>query len=109
MAWMFLSVAIVTELIGTLGLRAASERLTAPVVTLVLVSYLVSFAAMTVSLRQLKVGVVYAIWSAVGMAAVSLAGWLLFGEQLRWPAVVGLLVIALGVALLVGFGGVRHT
>jgi small multidrug resistance pump len=105
MAWFFLTIAIVAELIGTLGLRAASDRPTWWVIALVLVSYLVSFTAMAVSLRHLRVGVVYAIWSAIGIAAISIAGWLLFGDRLRWPALIGLALIAIGVAVLVAFGG----
>jgi small multidrug resistance pump len=52
--------------------------------------------------------VVYAIWSAVGIAAISLAGWLLFDEKLSTQAILGLVVIVAGVSILVTSGTVRH-
>jgi small multidrug resistance pump len=108
MPWLFLAVAIGAELFGTLGLRAVSDSLSWWAVALIAIAYTASFAAMAVALRSLNVGVVYAIWSAVGMAAVSVAGLVLFGERLNWQAVVGLAVIVLGVGILVSSGSVRH-
>jgi small multidrug resistance pump len=108
MEWLFLAAAIVTELVGTLGLRAVSSSLTWWSVVLIAVAYAASFAAMAVSLRQLNVGVVYAIWSAIGIAAISLAGWLFFDEKLSTQAILGLVVIVAGVSILVTSGTVRH-
>jgi small multidrug resistance pump len=108
MPWVFLAAAIVAELFGTLGLRAISDSPTWWAVTLIALAYAASFAAMAVSLRQLNVAVVYAVWSAVGIAAISLAGLLLFDEKLNLQAVVGIAVIGLGVSILVTSGSVRH-
>jgi small multidrug resistance pump len=106
--WVFLGAAIVTELVGTIALRAVSTSLTWWAIALIAVSYSASFAAMAVSLRQLNVGVVYAIWSAVGIAAITLAGWLLFDERLSLQAILGLAVIVAGVTILVTSGTIRH-
>jgi small multidrug resistance pump len=109
MSWVFLSLGIVTELFGTLGLRGLAGRPTLPGVALVVVAYALSFTCLGFALRQLNVGVVYAIWSAVGIAAVSIAGFLLFGDKLSVQAVAGLAVIVLGVVVLVSSGSVRHS
>jgi small multidrug resistance pump len=108
MPWLLLAVAIGAELVGTLGLRAVTDSLSWEAVALIALAYTASFTAMAASLRHLNVGVVYAVWSAVGIAAVSFAGLLLFGERLNWQAVVGLCVIVLGVAILVTSGSVSH-
>lgn len=108
MPWVFLAAAIVTELVGTVGLRAVSNALTWWAVTLIAVAYTASFAAMAVSLRHLNVGVVYATWSAIGIAAVSVAGLLLFGERLNGQAVAGMAIIVVGVGVLVTSGSVQH-
>jgi small multidrug resistance pump len=108
MPWVFLTAAIVAELFGTLGLRAIGDSLTWWAVTLVALAYAASFAAMAVSLRDLNVGVVYAVWSAVGIAAITLAGVLLFDETLSLQAVAGITVIVVGVGILVTSGSVRH-
>jgi small multidrug resistance pump len=108
MAWAFLMAAIVTELFGTLGLRAIANAPTWWGVALIVVAYSASFLCMAIALRQLNVGVVYAIWSAVGIAAVSVAGVLFFHEHLSVQAIIGMAVIVLGVAILIGSGSVRH-
>ena len=108
MAWVLLAGAIVTELMGTLGLRALGSQPTWWAVALIAIAYTASFSCMAFSLRVLNVAVVYAIWSAVGMAGIAVAGVLIFHERLSPQAVAGIVVIALGVALLVASGSVRH-
>ena len=109
MAWLFLAAAVAFEIAGTLGLRAVAEGLRWWAIMLITVAYLVSFVSMTASLRQLNVAVVYAIWSAVGTGAVALAGVAFFGERLTRVAIVGMVLIVLGVVLLVGSGSTRHS
>jgi small multidrug resistance pump len=108
MAWAFLAAAIAFEITGTLGLRAVAQGPQLWAIALIAGSYAVSLAAMTLALRQLNVGVVYAIWSAVGTAAVALAGAVLFGDRLTWAAAAGMVLIVLGVVVLVGSGATRH-
>ncbi|HZC69362.1 MAG TPA: SMR family transporter [Jatrophihabitans sp.] len=109
MAWLFLGLAIVAELGGTLGLRQVAESPVWWGVALIAGAYSASFALMWVALRSINVGVVYAIWSAVGTAAVVLAGALLFDERLGWQAVAGMAIIVLGVVVLVTSGSVHHS
>ncbi len=108
MAWVFLAAAIGAELGGTLGLRAAADSLTWWRLLLIVAAYAVSFSCMGLALRQLNVGVVYAIWSAVGTAAISLLGLALFGVRLNRQAMAGLVLVVLGVAVLVTSGSIRH-
>ncbi len=108
MAWLLLAAAIGSEIVGTLMLRHVANSPTWWGITVVVVGYAASFSAMAAALRQLNVGVVYAVWSGVGTAAVAVAGVLLFGEHLTWRAVLGLVVIVLGVVVLVTSGSVRH-
>jgi small multidrug resistance pump len=108
MPWAFLMAAIVAELFGTLGLRGIAKAPTWWAIALIAVAYSVSFLCMAIALRHLNVGVVYAIWSAVGIAAISVAGALFFGEHLSCQAMAGMAVIVLGVAILLSSGSVRH-
>src|SRR3954447_16724722 len=73
-AWLLLAGAIVTELFGTLGLRRLADGFLWWPVALIAVLYTTSFTFMTLALRSLNVAVVYAIWSAFGTAAISIAG-----------------------------------
>lgn len=108
MAWVLLAAAIVCELSGTLALRRLADGAVWWAIVIVAVSYLASFTCMAFALRQLNVAVVYAIWSAVGTAAIAIAGAVLFDERLGMQAIVGMALVVIGVGVLVGSGTVRH-
>ena len=108
MAWLFLVGAIGAELFGTLGLRAVAQSPAWWAIALIAVAYTISFVCMGFALRHLNVGVVYAIWSAVGTAAVSILGVVLFGDRLNWQAALGMVLLIGGVLVLVTSGSVRH-
>jgi small multidrug resistance pump len=63
---------------------------------------------MVPALRTINVGVSYAIWSAVGTAAVAGLGVVFFDERLNALAVVGIALIVLGVVLLTASGSTTH-
>jgi small multidrug resistance pump len=100
MQWAVLSVAILAEVIATSALKASNgfSRLWPSVV--VVLGYGLSFYCLSIVLRTVPVGVVYAIWSGVGIALITLAGWLFFGETLDAPAFAGLALIVAGVVVL---------
>ena len=61
------------------------------------VAYMVSFYLLSLTLRTLPIGIAYAIWSGVGIVLISAVGWLLYGQRLDAPAVLGLGLIVAGV------------
>ena len=71
MQWALLALAIVAEVIATSALKASDgfSRLW-PTVVLVL-GYGVSFYCLSIVLRTIPVGIVYAIWSGVGIALIT--------------------------------------
>ena len=80
MTAIFLALAIATEVIATLALKA-SEGFSRPVpAAIVVVGYGISFFLLALVLKHFSVGTTYAIWSAVGTAAIALAGIALYGE-----------------------------
>lgn len=98
--WIFLSVAIVSEVTATSALKASNEfsRLWPSLV--VVVGYAAAFYFLSLTLRTIPVGVVYAIWSGVGVALIALVAWLFFGQALDIPAIIGLLLIVAGVVVI---------
>ncbi|GAB2616183.1 multidrug efflux SMR transporter [Kocuria arenosa] len=100
MAWLFLTVAILTEVAGTLSLRMAARgrpRWYAAVVA----GYLVAFTCLGLALAEgMALGVAYGIWSATGVALTALAGRLLFREPFTWVTAAGVALIAGGVLLI---------
>ena len=64
------------------------------------VCYGVAFYLLTLALKQMPVGLAYAIWSGMGVVAISLIGLVAFGQKLDAPAVVGLALIVGGVLVI---------
>jgi small multidrug resistance pump len=100
MHWWILAVAIVAEVIATTALKASNEFTRFWPSVLVVVGYAIAFYCLAVTLRTLPVGVVYAIWSGVGIALIGLIGWLLFGQALDAAAIAGMVLIAAGVLVI---------
>jgi small multidrug resistance pump len=75
-----LAIAIVSEVAGTVALRE-SDGFTRPLPAIVVVvGYLVSFWMLAHVLKSLPVGLTYAVWAAVGTAAVAAIGIFAYGE-----------------------------
>ena len=108
MAWILLALAIATEVVGTLALRASDgmSRLVPAIV--VVVGYVASFGFLAVVLKTLPVGIVYAIWSAVGVALVAVLGRVMFGDPVPPLAMVGMVLIVGGVVLVSMSGAPTH-
>ena len=106
MPWFLLVVAIATEVVGTLALRASNGFTQVVPAAITVVTYLISIVLLALVLKTLPVGVVYAIWSAVGIALVAILGRLIFNDPVPPIAAVGMVLIVGGVAL-VGFSGAK--
>jgi small multidrug resistance pump len=100
MNWLFLSIAIVAEVIGTSALKAAEGFTRLGPSLVVIVGYGMSFYFLSLALRGIPVGVAYAVWSGVGIVLISVIGWLAFGQSLDGPAVLGIGLILAGVLVL---------
>jgi small multidrug resistance pump len=98
MQYVYLSLAIVAEVIATSCLKA-SEQFTRFVPSLiVIVGYGVSFYLLSIVLRTLPVGIVYAMWSGVGIVLVAIVAFVLYRQVLDIPAMLGMALIIAGVA-----------
>lgn len=95
--WILLALAIFAEIIGT-SLLKLSDGLTRLIPSIGLfLCYGAAFTLLSYALKSLELGVVYAIWSGVGTAAVAIIGLVVFGEQLTWMKGISLLLIIAGV------------
>lgn len=98
--YIFLGVAIVTEVIATTLLRF-SEGFTKLGYTLgSLALYGVSFYMLSQVLSHIPTGIAYAIWSGIGIVLISLAGWIISGQKLDLPAIIGITFICIGVLII---------
>ncbi|RZU02686.1 DMT family transporter [Rivibacter subsaxonicus] len=98
--WLFLSVAIVAEVVATSALKA-SDGFSNPWPSLLVVAgYGAAFFFLSLTLRTIPVGIAYAVWSGVGLVLITLVAWLLYGQRLDAAAIVGMLLIVAGVVVL---------
>ena len=67
---------------------------------LTVVGYGVAFYLLSLTLREMPVGIAYAIWSGVGIVLVSLAAVVLFGQKLDLSALIGMGLIVAGVIVI---------
>ena len=100
MAFVYLALAIVAEVIGTSALKA-TEGFTRPGPTLIVViGYGIAFYLLSLVLRTLPVGVAYAIWAGMGIVLVTLVELLVYGQRPDPPAVLGIALIVTGVVVI---------
>ena len=98
--YLYLAIAIAAEVIATSALRS-SEGFTRPIPSaIVAVGYGVAFYMLSLCLRDIPVGIAYAVWSGVGVLLVTLIAWWLHGQKLDATAIAGLGLIVAGVVTL---------
>ncbi|MFQ6006863.1 MAG: DMT family transporter [Woeseia sp.] len=98
MGYIYLSIAIIAEVIATAALKATDEFTRFGPSVIVIAGYGTAFYFLSLVLRTVPLGVAYAIWSGVGIALISIVGVVLYKQLLDWPAVVGIALIVAGVA-----------
>lgn len=99
-AYLYLAVAIVAEVIATSALRAADGFTQWLPSAISVVGYVVAFYFLSLTLKTMPVGIAYAIWSGVGIVLISLAGWLIYKQVLDLPAIAGMGLIMAGVIVI---------
>jgi len=98
--WLALAIAIFAEVIGTTALKASNEFTRLLPSLLVVVGYGTAFYFMAISMRVLPVGIMYAIWSGMGIVLVSIIGWLVYRQTLDLPSIIGMALIIAGVIVI---------
>ncbi len=100
MPWLYLAIAITAEIIGTSALTA-SEGFSRPLPAAVsMAAFLVAFYFLALTLQIIPMGITYAVWSGIGIVAISVIGWLVFQQSLDAPALVGIALIVAGVIVI---------
>lgn len=98
--WLFLGAAIVSEVIATSAMKS-SEGFTKLVPSLiVVVGYVAAFYFLSLTLKTIPVGIAYAIWAGLGIVLIAAVGWMVFGQKLDLPAMLGMGLILLGVLVI---------
>lgn len=99
-SYAYLAIAIVAEVIATSFLKQ-SDEFTRPVPTIVMaIGYIVAFFFLSLTLREVPTGIAYAIWSGVGIVLITAIAWIVQGQKLDAPAMIGMALIIAGVLVM---------
>ena len=98
--WLFLSIAIISEVVATAALKSSAGFTQLWPSLLVIAGYSAAFFFLSLTLKTMPVGIAYAIWSGVGIVLITLIAWLVLGQSLDGPAIAGLALILAGVLVL---------
>jgi small multidrug resistance pump len=100
MHYIFLVVAVAAETIGTTALQASQQFTRLVPSLIVLFAYGFSFYMLGLTLKVMPVGIVYAIWSGLGIVLIAVIGYVVFGQRLDLPAVLGMAMILAGILVI---------
>ena len=100
MNYVYLVVAVVFEVIATTALKQ-TEGFTRLVPSLVSIGgYALAFYFLSLPLRTMPIGVVYALWCGAGIIFITVIGWVWFKQTLDLPALAGMGLIMAGVIVI---------
>ncbi|PCJ04867.1 MAG: QacE family quaternary ammonium compound efflux SMR transporter [Rhodobacteraceae bacterium] len=98
--YIYLIMAVVAETIATTALQASKEFTRLVPSLIVVAGYALSFYLMALTLRYMPVGIVYAIWSGLGIVLIAAIGYVVFGQKMDLAAVFGMALIVLGIVII---------
>jgi small multidrug resistance pump len=98
-----LFLAVVFEVIATSSLKACDQFTKVVPSAVVVIGYGAAFYFFSVSLKSVPVGLAYAVWSALGIILVTIAGVFLYKQVPDLPALLGMGFIIAGVIIIQGF------
>jgi len=97
MVWGIVLIAGILEIVWAVGLKYTDgfTQLWPSVLTLIAMG--VSFFLLSIAMRSLPIGTVYAVWVGVGAVGTAIVGIALFGEPASLPRLISILAIIMGV------------
>ena len=98
--YIYLFIAVASETIGTTALQASQQFSRLGPSIIVLIAYGISFYMLGLTLRIMPVGIVYAIWSGLGIVLIAVIGFVVFSQRLDLPAVLGMALILAGILVI---------
>lgn len=98
--WVLLGISIGAEVVATSALKSSQGLTRLWPSVLAVLGYCLAFYLVSKVMNHISTGVVYAIWSGLGIVLIGLVGWLLYGQKLDVPALLGMALIVCGVLVI---------
>jgi small multidrug resistance pump len=106
--FVYLAVAILSEIIATNALKLSQGFTRAVPSVIVVIGYVIAFYFLSLALKDIPLGIAYAIWSAFGTVGTVLIGVVVWKNPITLPAMLGIALIVCGVIILNLFGESAH-
>ena len=100
MKWLYLIFDVIFEVIATSALKESNSFTKLVPSLFVVIGYSISFYFLSLTLKNLSIGVTYAIWSGLGILLICLVGYFRYGQNLDFPAILGVLFIGIGILII---------
>ena len=100
MKWLYLIIAVIFEVIATSALKESNSFTKLVPSLFVIIGYSISFYFLSLTLKSLSIGITYAIWSGLGILLICLVGYFRYGQNLDFPAILGVLFIGIGILII---------
>ena len=98
--YVLLGISIVAEVVATSALKSSQGLTRLAPSALAVLGYCVAFYLVSKVMNHMATGVVYAVWSGLGIVLIAAVGWVMFGQKLDVPALIGMGLIVAGVAVI---------
>ncbi|WHL25150.1 MAG: multidrug efflux SMR transporter [Candidatus Blochmannia vicinus] len=100
MDYLYLFVAILSEVVATASLKASEgfSKLYPSIV--VVIGYLLSFILLSLVLQTIPMGIAYSCWAGLGIIFITVVGYLFYDQKLDGLAIIGITFIIIGVVLI---------
>lgn len=100
MHYFYLGIAIIAEVMATTMLKKADGFTILVPSVLVIMGYMCAFYFLSLTVKTMHLGIVYAIWAGVGIVLVAIAGIILHQQKIDGPGILGISLILIGVLVI---------
>ncbi|MCU0429793.1 MAG: multidrug efflux SMR transporter [Cytophagaceae bacterium] len=100
MKYLFLTLAIVFEVIGSSFMKASDGFSKWLPSLIVVIAYIICFYFFSLALKTIPLGIAYAMWGALGIVLTAIISVVVYNEKLDVPAIVGMMLIIAGVLVM---------
>lgn len=98
--YLFLIIAVIAETSGTSFIQASQQFTRLWPSVLAFISFGVAFYFLSLTLKVMPVGIMYAMWSGLGIVLIAIIGWVYFGQKLDLAAGLGMGLILSGILVI---------
>lgn len=98
--WIFLALAIITEVIGTLSMKHASVSGDYTGMAVMYVMIAASYILLAIAVKKVSLGVAYALWEGIGILFITSFSVIWFDESLSPMKIGGLVLLIVGIGLI---------